>query len=113
MSDMVLLEFAGQPLALSREAFEEGLARGREMVGVPAAPSKDAVADLLTAEQLAERTGIPAPWYLEAARQGRISHYQIGRYRRFSLAEVAENSRFKERVNDLLWPSEADSLSIS
>ncbi len=30
---MVLLEFAGQPLALTQAAFLEALQRGREMVG--------------------------------------------------------------------------------
>lgn len=97
---MVLLEFAGQPLALTQAAFREALERGREMVVVtaPSAAQKDDAGDLLTAEELAGRTRIPPQWYLEAARQGRIPHHRIGRYRRFKLSEVLECSRFGERV---------------
>ena len=43
---------------------------------------------LLTVEELAERLRVPVSWVYEQSRQGKIPTHRIGRYIRFSLAEV-------------------------
>jgi len=43
---------------------------------------------LLTAEQIAERLGVPAKWPLAQARAGHIPHVKLGRYVRFDVADV-------------------------
>ncbi len=43
---------------------------------------------LLTAEELAERLGVPAKWPLTQTRAGNIPHVRLGRYVRFDTAEV-------------------------
>jgi excisionase family DNA binding protein len=43
---------------------------------------------LLTAEELAERLGVPAKWPLAQARAGHIPHVKLGRYVRFDAADV-------------------------
>jgi excisionase family DNA binding protein len=43
---------------------------------------------LLTAEELAERLGVPAKWPLTQARAGHIPHLKLGRYVRFDVDDV-------------------------
>lgn len=43
---------------------------------------------LLTAEELAERLGVPARWPLAQARAGNIPHVKLGRYVRFDADDV-------------------------
>ena len=43
---------------------------------------------LLTAEQLAERLGVPAKWPLAQARAGILPCVRLGRYVRFDEADV-------------------------
>jgi excisionase family DNA binding protein len=43
---------------------------------------------LLTAEELAERLGVPAKWPLAQARAGHLPHVKLGRYTRFDLGDV-------------------------
>jgi len=43
---------------------------------------------LLTANELAERLGVPAKWPLAQARDGHIPHVRLGRYVRFDEADV-------------------------
>lgn len=43
---------------------------------------------LLTAEQIAERLGVPAKWPLQQARAGNMPHVKLGRYVRFDQADV-------------------------
>ncbi len=45
-------------------------------------------ANLLTAEQLAERLKVPLTWVYEQSRQGNIPTHRLGRYIRFDLHEV-------------------------
>jgi hypothetical protein len=69
--NLVLVEFLGQPLALPQAAFLEALRRGRELLGTqaPTPTSKDDTGlCLLTAEEMEERTKVPATWFLEQAR---------------------------------------------
>jgi excisionase family DNA binding protein len=89
MSDRVLVPLPdGRWLSLDREAFEAALAAGVEFapaVGAPAAPTGPR---LLTSEQLAEQTSIPATWFEEAARRDEIPCVRVGKYVRFDLDEV-------------------------
>jgi excisionase family DNA binding protein len=51
--------------------------------------------ELFTAEELAERMKLPVSWVYEQSRQGNIPTHRIGRYLRFSLAEVLESQKNK------------------
>jgi excisionase family DNA binding protein len=42
----------------------------------------------LSAEQIAARFNIPKSWVYERARLGKLPYVQLGRYRRFKLADV-------------------------
>lgn len=86
---LVLISFGGAHLALTREEFEQAMKRGRELVG-KSAPSESAPLpdEVLTAEQMFERTHIPASWFHEAARQGKIPCIKAGKYTRFRLTET-------------------------
>jgi excisionase family DNA binding protein len=43
---------------------------------------------LLTAAELAELLAVPASWVRESTRSGVIPHLELGRYRRYRLADV-------------------------
>ena len=93
MTDRVLIPLPdGRWLGLTSEQFAEAEQAGRELRPAPTsrdpAPSHD---ELLTAEQLEERTNVPASWWEQAAREHRVPHARIGRYVRFRFAEVAEH----------------------
>lgn len=85
----------GAPLALTRDAFNAALERGRELAGVvSAAPMQMAQAEpLLSAEELAQALKVKPSWVEEAARQKRIPCVSVGRYPRFRLSEVVEAMR--------------------
>jgi excisionase family DNA binding protein len=44
---------------------------------------------LLTADDVAERLGVPRSWVYRAAREGDLPSVRCGRYRRFDEADVA------------------------
>ncbi|MEE8115434.1 MAG: helix-turn-helix domain-containing protein, partial [Nitrososphaerales archaeon] len=50
-------------------------------------------ANLLTAEQLAERLQVHKNWVYEQSRQGNIPTIRVGRHIRFSLHEVLTHQR--------------------
>jgi excisionase family DNA binding protein len=52
-------------------------------------------AELLTPEDLADRLKVPLSWVYEQSRQGNIPTHRLGRYLRFSLAEVLESQKHK------------------
>jgi hypothetical protein len=97
VTDLVLLEFAGEPLAFPREQFEEARARGKALM-VPAAGSSGEPARLLTAEELETATGVPASWFAAQARERRIPFRKLGRYVRFDFAEVMACEALKRRA---------------
>ena len=80
----------GAPLALTRDAFNAALERGRELAGVVSAtPMQMAQAEpLLSAEELAEALKVKVSWVEEGARQKRFPVVPVGRYPRFRLSEV-------------------------
>ena len=85
---MILLEFAGQPLALTDEEFEAARERGLRLMPVPGSAVLDD--EILDAQGMEAQTNVPATWWLEAARQGTVPHLKIGKYTRFSLREALE-----------------------
>ena len=90
----VLIPFGSECLALSREQFEEARQRGREII--PPAPQSrvtSAPSEILDADGMETRTGIPATWWLEQARQGTVSHIRAGKYVRFNFFEALEALR--------------------
>lgn len=87
----MLIPLGDAILALSQEDFEKALALGRETVGTTDGESAASAPEkLLDAAGMAEMTGIPSSWFLEAARQGRIPHVKAGKYVRFRMADVIE-----------------------
>jgi excisionase family DNA binding protein len=48
---------------------------------------------LLTPEQLSETLSVPVSWVYEQSRQGNIPTHRIGKYIRFSFAEVVASQR--------------------
>lgn len=52
--------------------------------------------ELLEAEELAARLKVPVSWVYEQSRQNQIPTHRIGRYIRFSLAEVLDSQKRKE-----------------
>lgn len=92
---LVLVEFAGQVLALERVEFEQALARGRELLPapVPASATTPPVDEIADAHGMERRTGIPASWYLEQARRGAIPHLRAGKYVRFAVGATLEALR--------------------
>ena len=90
---MILVEFAGQPLALTDEEFEAARERGLKLMASPSA-TDDVILDAAGMEQ---RTGVPASWWAEAARQDTIPHIRCGKYVRFCLREVLEAAKEKRR----------------
>ncbi len=53
----------------------------------------------MTAEEMEERTKVPATWFLDQARQGNVPHHRLGKYVRFMPSDVLVCSRFRERAN--------------
>lgn len=89
MSDTVLIPFQGELLALDRATFDEARQRGRDLMPSPTTLSPTVtLAEILDAEGMQARTGIPASWFLEQARRNAIPHLRAGKYVRFSVADV-------------------------
>jgi len=97
---LVLLSFGDRFLGLTCEELKAGLERGRDLVGTTAispAANGDAPEHLLTAEGMEALTEVPATWFLEQARLGRVPHHRLGKYVRFRFDEVLVCSRFREK----------------
>ncbi len=99
---MIIIPVGDAFLALSSAQLEEALARGREIL--PTRPQHDAVEDdrVLDADGMAEMTGVPATWFLEAARRGDIPCLRFGKYCRFRLREVIDCLQSRARHTDRL-----------
>ena len=95
---LVLIPFGGEILALSHDEFEQARARGRELMPVQAASVPARTEDrILDAEGMERETAIPASWFLEQARQGKLPHIRAGKYVRFQLAEVLDHLKASGR----------------
>lgn len=89
MADVVIVEFCGEPLALSREQFEAARMLARSLIATPAeAVRADAADRLVDAEALATLTSLPQSWLEEQARRETIPSLQLGKYRRFHVADA-------------------------
>jgi hypothetical protein len=91
---VILLEFAGQPLALTEEEFEAARERGLELMAAPVHQVDD---EILDAAGMEARTGVPATWWAESARQGTVPCLRFGKYARFSLHDALEAAKGKRR----------------
>lgn len=94
MSDRVLIPLSdGRWLALSPEVFAQALRDGEQaMPSTRPSATESRPADaraLLTSQQMEERTGVPASWWLKQARERRIPHQLFGKYPRFDLDALA------------------------
>ena len=92
MTDRVLIPLPdGRWIGFTAEQFAEAVQAGRALSPASTSSQQTTAPDeLLTAEQLQERTSVPASWWEQAARERRVPHARIGRYVRFRFAEVAE-----------------------
>ena len=102
---LVLLPFGpGEFLALEPAELAQARDRAREILGEEwagdraAADTTQSPGSLHTAEEMEERTKVPASWFLEQARRGELPHHRLGKYVRFRFDEVLACSRFRERV---------------
>ena len=92
-------------LALSTDDFEKALFKGQEFSlrsqnnNNSLTTSNQVSAQLVTAKELSELTSVPETWFMEQARQGKLSHVRLGKYVRFRPYEVIESSLFKARSN--------------
>ena len=99
MADRVLIPFGDRLLALTPETFREALEAGATLTPSPrATAASDMPAKLLSAEDLEERTGVPASWFATQARERRIPFHKLGRYVRFSFEEVMACEAFRRRA---------------
>lgn len=100
----VLIPFNGQWLALSPEALHEALRQGREAMAEtqPENSQQSAPDRVLDAGGMETATQIPASWFLEQARQGKLPHIRAGKYVRFRLNEVLEALLTGTRPGDRL-----------
>jgi hypothetical protein len=105
VNNLILIPFNGAWLALTPEQLQEALAQGQALLGARAtATAATAEEKVLDAEGMEHVTGIPASWYLEAARQGRIPHIRAGKYVRYRLSEVLDALAAGLRPGDKLSP---------
>src|SRR4029077_17323919 len=102
MSDLVLIPFPGLgTLALSKDQFDSALAAGRGLTppsrkpGEPLALPPD---ELVDADCLAQRTGVPKSWWMAQARNRSIPFRKIGRRVRFDPREVLNSGVFQRRT---------------
>jgi hypothetical protein len=96
VSDRVLIPLPGLgTLDLPREVYEHHLTRQPEPARQEQAPS-----EILDAEQLEARTGVPASWWMTQARERRVPFMKLGRYVRFNFAEVSQCDAYQRRVID-------------
>jgi hypothetical protein len=101
MSDIVLIPFPGLgTLAMSRVEFNAALVAGRELgTSAPATPHAPTVPEeLVDAECLEQRTGVPKSWWMAQARERRIPFRKIGRRVRFQPQEVLTSEVFRRKA---------------
>lgn len=92
MSEHILIPLPGLgTLALPREVFEEHLLK-------PSTATAKSPSELVDADELQARTGIPASWWMTQARERRLPFRKMGRYVRFDIAEVMSCDAYKRRA---------------
>ncbi len=86
----MVVPFAGAVLALEDAEFEAAIERGRKLVPSPSTTQATGPMQIVDAAGAEAATGVPASWWLEAARRGDAPHLRFGKYVRFDLAEAIE-----------------------
>ena len=86
------------------DALRSALKRGAELAEslkpvVVSGNGTPEVEPLLTSEELAEKTSVPASWWEEQTRRGAVPVHVIGRYKRYLLSEVIQASAVRERLD--------------
>jgi hypothetical protein len=93
--DRIVLPLPGiGTLELPADIYEQHLVRAT--AAVPAA--RETESELVDAEQLEERTRIPASWWMSQARERRIPFRKFGKYVRFNLEEVLACDAYQRRA---------------
>ena len=92
---VVVVLFGGAVLALDDAEFEAALQRGRELAFSPPSEQANGTMQIVDAAGAEAATGVPASWFLEAARRDDIPHLRLGKYVRFDLAEVCAAAKRK------------------
>lgn len=88
---VILLTLAdGHALALDLDEYERAVQRARELVPAKETEPAELVGEIADADGMASRTGVPATWWLEAARRGDVPHIRAGKYVRFRLAQALD-----------------------
>lgn len=92
MSEQILIPLPGLgTLALPREVFEQHLLS-------PTTTPTMSSSELVDADELQARTGIPASWWMAQARERRLPFRKMGRYVRFDVAEIMSCDVYKRRA---------------
>jgi hypothetical protein len=92
MSEHILIPLPGLgTLALPRDVFEQHLVKPAHEIASP-------TSELMDADSLEARTGIPASWWMTQARERRVPFRKMGRYVRFDVAEVMSCEAYKRRA---------------
>ncbi len=98
----LLVPFNGGWLALTYTQFDEAWTRGQEIIITQSNHEIVKEDKILDADGMYKTTGVPASWFLEAARRGDIPCLQFGKYKRFRLREVFESLQSQGRHTDKL-----------
>lgn len=105
MSDnLLLIPFGNETLALTPEQYQEARERGRALMPATATASPGADDRILDAEGAAQLTGVPASWFEQQMREGRIPHLQFGKYRRLRVADLLVACETRGRPGDKSSP---------
>ena len=100
MDGLIIIPFGNICLALSQETFKKAVTLGQEVMGIAQAPSSTSDTEkLLDAEEAGTVAGIPASWFLEAARQERIPHIWAGKYVRFRMSDITAALEVRPQKN--------------
>lgn len=84
---MVLIPFGNRLLALDDDVFQAALKTGKTYLPTTttAPPSPT---EILDSDGMHQRTGVPASWFEQAARESRIPNLHFGKYVRFDVQAV-------------------------
>jgi hypothetical protein len=95
MTDRIVIPLPGiGTLDMPRAVFDQHLRQP-----APAEPvAATATREVLDADALEERTGIPASWWMAQARERRVPFLKFGRYVRFDVAEVMACDAYRRRA---------------